>query len=191
MLASFDKFNKDDFFNVIIIGVNSDDLDKPDFKERVQSDNHHNSAVEHALEYLRSLESPQRKLGVLVINQPKCYAPTPDESGALVDRFVPNPFVINNIYSHILNDKSNWVTVLEALTYLKELKNKIWFLNKIAEDLVMIVVGLFLSLSFIFVLSYLCITTKDPVFIFTLFFILSLFLACYLGYIPVPNIISL
>ena len=177
MLVSFDKFNKDDFFNVIIIGVNSDDLDKPDFKERVQSDNHHNSAVEHALEYLRSLESPQRKLGVLVINQPKCYAPTPDESGALVDRFVPNPFVINNIYSHILNDKSNWVTVLEALTYLKELKNKIWFLNKIAEDLVMIVVGLFLSLSFIFVLSYLCITTKDPVFIFTLFFILSLFLA--------------
>lgn len=125
MLVSFDKFNKDDFFNVIIIGVNSDDLDKPDFKERVQSDNHHNSAVEHALEYLRSLEPPQRKLGVLVINQPKCYAPTPDESGALVDRFVPNPFVINNIYSHILNDKSNWVPVSDALTYLKELKNKI------------------------------------------------------------------
>lgn len=53
----------------------------------------------------------------------------------------------------------------------------------------MIVVGLFLSLSFIFVLSYLCITTKDPVFIFTLFFILSLSLACYFGYIPVPNLI--
>lgn len=35
MLASFDKFNKDDFFNVVIIGVNSDVLDKPDFKERV------------------------------------------------------------------------------------------------------------------------------------------------------------
>lgn len=30
----------------------------------------------------------------------------------------------------------------------------------------MIVVGLFLSLSFIFGLFYLCITTKDPVFIF-------------------------
>lgn len=55
----------------------------------------------------------------------------------------------------------------------------------------MIVVGLFLSLSFIFGLFYLCITTKDPVCIFTLFFILSLSLACYLGYIPVPNIISL
>lgn len=36
-----------------------------------------------------------------------------------------NPFVINNIYSHILNDKSNWVPVSDALTYLKELKNKI------------------------------------------------------------------
>lgn len=45
----------------------------------------------------------------------------------------------------------------------------------------MIVVGLFLSLSFIFGLFYLCITTKDPVFIFTLFFILSLSLACYLA----------
>lgn len=128
MLVSFDKFNKDDFFNVIIIGVNSDDLDKPDFKERVQSDNHHNSAVEHALEYLRSLESPQRRVGVLVINQPKCYAPTSDEGEALIDRFVPNPpnpIIINNIYCHILKDKSNWVPVSDALTYLKELKNKI------------------------------------------------------------------
>lgn len=126
LLASFDKFNKDDFFNVVIIGVNSDDLDKPDFKERAQSDNHHNSAVEHALEYLRSLESPQRMVGVLVINHPKCYAPTLDESGALIDRFVPNPshpIIINNIYCHI--DKSNWVPVSDALTYLKELKNKI------------------------------------------------------------------
>lgn len=42
----------------------------------------------------------------------------------------------------------------------------------------MIVVGLFLSLSFILGLFYLFITTKDPVFIFTLFFILSLTLAC-------------
>lgn len=55
----------------------------------------------------------------------------------------------------------------------------------------MIVVGLFLSLSFILGLFYLYITTKDPVFIFTLFFIFSLTLACYLGFIPVPNIISL
>lgn len=111
------------FFEIEIC-VDSDDVFKPDFKELAQSDNHHNKAIENATKYLRSLNSLQKKIGILITNRPKEIF-TRVENGKNINRIMPHSVFINNIYSHVYKDKSNWITVEEALSFLKELNTKI------------------------------------------------------------------
>jgi hypothetical protein len=69
-----------------------------------------NEAIKQGIEFLKSLPEEQL-IGILVVRQP------------MVKSFSGSKYigsgVVHNTYSHICNDKSNWVTVKEAKAFLK------------------------------------------------------------------------
>lgn len=70
-----------------------------------------NKAVKGAIEYLESL-NPDQMIGILIVRQDmikNMYSNTYTGAG------------LHNTYSHIYHDRSNWVTVAEALNFLKNM----------------------------------------------------------------------
>lgn len=71
-----------------------------------------NQAIQGAIKFLEAME-PEILIGILVARVP------------MERRSVDKPFIgtgnIYNTYSHIQNDKENWVTVGEALSFLRSM----------------------------------------------------------------------
>lgn len=70
-----------------------------------------NIAIKQGIEFLETLPEEQ-EIGIWIIRQ------------EMIKSFSGNKYIggnLYNIYSHIYNDKSNWVTVREALDFLKNM----------------------------------------------------------------------
>ena len=70
-----------------------------------------NRAIQESIALLETLPEEQ-EIGILIVRQ------------EMIKSFSGNKYIggnLYNIYSHIYNDKSNWVTVKEALDFLKNM----------------------------------------------------------------------
>lgn len=79
------------------------------FLNGVDGNNRNNKAITGAIQFLEN-QQKEKKIGILVVSQP-C---TKNGKGFALGS-------LHNTYSHIQNDMGNWVTVGEALSFLRSM----------------------------------------------------------------------